>query len=1737
MGPNWPFFINSANAQPASVNPPRMGVSLKPLVDALLDETPADANDLDGDNLPDSVERVIGTDPNNTDSDFDRLEDYWEIDNGLDPLDPDSNLDGLPDYYEVNDVNSPDADEDGIENAWDFDNDGDGVNDGVDMSPFAKTDVNGLFHFDITTNGGPAYITFQLIPKTREYLKLFGQAWDWPNGDHEASVQDWDNSKEDIKVFPLLQLSVNDAPEANEVILNGIAVDGNTVSIPLMPVTEHGNIVAFAARMLYPSSTPSNLMMDARLIWKIVGKNDPNSSVLGEDTLLATYKDSFSLAGMTIEESCGTDAGLFYSPDVNQTVAANLLMAYQFLRNSANHATDMPNVLNSNNITITHQLASFTHRDAALVLMSNDMIPAALDSLPADANLPVITILEDRSVSRELSEFEQVSDNSFSVDLAAEPVMTTKTLQTNWYSTSDKQAMPTGDVMAEILKLGQNETTSYLLMTLMLYWNTGEQSLEGAGIPPTVPGGDYDLVPEVVEDIFGGSLSALEVFYQSGVGIKGLQVYRSISLLQSKGWSISMGSKSLPDLAKMGNFKKFKTWVKMSDNIEDTSKLFKRLDNMFNCIEAAALFADAGFAAYSLIAISQMSDISGIALYNSVMKVVVKYYYNCMLFLIGAIPFVGWFAAIAIELSDVFGDWSEDFVNWIIDGISDVDYVVTPDVNIVGEPMVTVDDKDDNGTDVGDRIDFRSRLKGTIYGTESYWRLVQMSDIYPYYKIYAPTGSSSVTGSPYQRRVLVDWDYYYIPITNSQITSNKPAGWRAMEHESGVWIEPGTAMPNFPVYMELNILGELWYAWSWYSFFIFDWGWQHEESCNKVESVLGGFTFYADVLPATFDDFVRWRGISQLDHDGDGLADANESSSPWPQAGTSDPWLYDTDADGLNDKFEVDNGLNPRAYDTDGDVLIDWFEVQFGTDPKNADTDGDGMTDGLEVAGWLIQFEYAGETFTTRSYSDPAIPDTDSDGIDDYLEYWSGLNARSKDTNGDGVNDVANPQIPETTVEFVKKVDFDMTESGGIEDIAVDANGFVYTLVHHYYPEDYSAVKKLDTDLNELSSWAYPNSLSRDILIDDESRLLHICNSIGPLNSHADVLTVSLIDGTAVGGPWAARNETLGIWNLALGRATNGNIYVGRSGNWSNWGSPNWDWGINSFVDVYDANRNLVDTWGDYAWNHEINKLAYVEDIAYNPVNGLLYVCDLGMDLTMVFIGPRFRPDRIALFTTDGQYLQDMPGYHKDSVDFTYQYLSSVDIDSDGFIYICDGGNYRIHKLDPNGMSIVSWGGQGLGDGQFELGPRKAVVDANMNVFVLEPSYAEGDPIEHIHKFRQVFEEDANEPVIVDDDIADRDGDGLLNDDETAGWDVTFTDANSTKTIAAVSNPLLTDTDLDGLDDSQEYELGTNPQDPDTDDDGLSDLDDPNPLHFDTDGDGLPDGTETTYGSDPNSSDTDGEGLSDTEEFALGADPNNADTDSDGLDDAIEWALDISLISPDSDGDFMFDGQEVDSGTDPNNGDTDDDGLGDGMESSVHGTNPSSDDSDNDGLGDDVELELRLNPLSDDTDNDGIPDANELEEGTNPWNEDSDRDGVPDGQDDPNNAAPDVNNARPSREYLWPPNNKFVEITIEGLTDPDGDPVQVAISSVTSDEPAVLSSGDKQTPDVMIDESGNLLLRAERSASGNGRVYELSFVAGDNKGGITPGKVKVKVPHDKRGNGYICIDDGQQYELYSIVQQ
>ncbi|MDQ7075705.1 MAG: hypothetical protein Q9O24_11270 [Gammaproteobacteria bacterium] len=265
-------------------------------------------------------------------------------------------------------------------------------------------------------------------------------------------------------------------------------------------------------------------------------------------------------------------------------------------------------------------------------------------------------------------------------------------------------------------------------------------------------------------------------------------------------------------------------------------------------------------------------------------------------------------------------------------------------------------------------------------------------------------------------------------------------------------------------------------------------------------------------------------------------------------------------------------------------------------------------------------------------------------------------------------------------------------------------------------------------------------------------------------------------------------------------------------------------------------------------------------------------------------------------------------------------------------------------------------------------------------------------------------------------------------------------------------NPLLfrpLDSDADGLKDTDEVVLGTDPHNADSDGDGIQDgvevgLTYPTVAALDTDGTGGIDALESNIidtdadgfmnheDSDnldsciPNAlstaclalTDTDGDGLSNAQEAALGTNPNVADSDADGIDDGAEVGANYPTVAAlDGDGDGVIDaldsnlldsdGDGVNDQLDPANNDAcnpdntigvcdaDADGLTNAQEAQA-GTDVNIADSDGDGVNDGVEVGVdAANPT--DSDGDGLIDA--LESSLN----DADGDGINDQLDPANN--------------------------------------------------------------------------------------------------------------------------------------
>jgi hypothetical protein len=99
---------------------------------------------------------------------------------------------------------------------------------------------------------------------------------------------------------------------------------------------------------------------------------------------------------------------------------------------------------------------------------------------------------------------------------------------------------------------------------------------------------------------------------------------------------------------------------------------------------------------------------------------------------------------------------------------------------------------------------------------------------------------------------------------------------------------------------------------------------------------------------------------------------------------------------------------------------------------------------------------------------------------------------------------------------------------------------------------------------------------------------------------------------------------------------------------------------------------------------------------------------------------------------------------------------------------------------------------------------------------------------------------------------------------------------------------------------------------------------------------------------------------------------------------------------------------------------------------------------------------------------------------------------------------------------LWPVNHKMVGIVPTfTMSDNCDESPEVMLVSITVNDSNDGIGGGHTDDDIQIDE-GNIYLRAERSGTGTGRVYMITYQAVDDSNNVAADSATVTVPHDSR---------------------
>ncbi|MBN1281081.1 MAG: choice-of-anchor J domain-containing protein [Candidatus Thermoplasmatota archaeon] len=806
--------------------------------------------------------------------------------------------------------------------------------------------------------------------------------------------------------------------------------------------------------------------------------------------------------------------------------------------------------------------------------------------------------------------------------------------------------------------------------------------------------------------------------------------------------------------------------------------------------------------------------------------------------------------------------------------------------------------------------------------------------------------------------------------------------------------------------------------------------------------------------------------MEDQDADNDGLLDGWDDTNGNLQKDAGEAAGEDTNANGIHDDSET----SAIKYDSDEDGLWDGYDINVvtghswllgqhlgeltvhsftgqtsATDNMDWDSDDDTLSDGQEVLGWTIRIHtYTGADTLVQVYSNPTAQHSDPDALRDDVEYRFS-NASTSDTDSDGladhIEDANHDGVTQTTE--TSPVSADTDDDGLIDGNINNAN----------YPAE-------DRDNDGVLDDNEPNPLKED---SDEDGIIDsveywslknhtVANGYGYYDSDSDGLIDlreydSDNDGLSDGEENFNHDDEINTTTEAdptdydtdddelldgaepdwkIDSDNDGSINV-RDGN-SN--DPSWVLGDDDYDNVYVVFRtNAVDLDGDGYLNYKIGTWITVDPTGANlmspstlELKRYSWVAGGIPSINGKPIETSYGPGNknpIAVVTPDG---------YEVFVDTSSQSTIYLKIESSYMKYqqswFGDTSVHPIPKTSPSSPNYIAnhqetYDGRPAVSDDFDFDDLSNTIELTYGT-AMDDADSDDDGVMDGKELLWCLDSDTDGRINALDN--DSDADGLFDATEMGvtspipaydsiikGTDVTKGNYTADADPTTLTDPLLADTDADGLSDGAEdtdkngaVAVGseTNPLDKDTDDDGITDgaevngfsvtgfgVITTNPLNHDTDGDTIFDATESGYTNSMISGDTD---LT-KNHFIADVDPasrtnaSDDDTDDDGLLDGNE--------------DVNKNGRREDTELDPNDEDSDGDLLTDGLESGLTTPQGSDTNTASPHWQPDSDPTSTTNPQEPDSDGDTIPDGTE----------DRDKDGLRDG-DDPTNSVSDWNN-------------------------------------------------------------------------------------------------------------------------------
>ena len=598
----------------------------------------------------------------------------------------------------------------------------------------------------------------------------------------------------------------------------------------------------------------------------------------------------------------------------------------------------------------------------------------------------------------------------------------------------------------------------------------------------------------------------------------------------------------------------------------------------------------------------------------------------------------------------------------------------------------------------------------------------------------------------------------------------------------------------------------------------------------------------------------------------------------------------DVDSDGLTNLEEWILGTSPTHEDSDEDGLLDLHEVTIHlTDPNNPDSDADGLLDGEEVQNAL---------------TDPLDLDSDDDGVGDALEWIEGLDPVDP---GDGILDSDNDGLTNAHEVLVgsdwnddssapEARDWGMFQGGpdhsGFQPLLLDPSTFEF-LWSQDFPNPVLSAAIGPGRIYASTGGALLGITDRGGDLLWETAIADPSDPMGPPSFADDRVYARYLDGNTG-------------FLASLDAASGTPIYIDFSNS-----------GVSERAATIVGDRIYIPSGGMNAFNAVTGELiwftAWSTD-AHEPIvaDGIIYTATLvgvnGLNPATGAPIQTFSADLWASTPVLGTTASILHGgwgltcFDRTTQSIRWQRFTrdpffSVPAVSRGRAFAINDGGLRVYS-EIDGTSLWSWTppGDELAS-NIVLTARHAFVASESTTYAVDLttresvwSYPLGGELSIGRT--SILTISSGQTLAAIELAGDADGDGLPE-----WWEQLYGGG-----LNAAD-----DLDLDGLDALAEFLEGTNP------------------LLADSDGDGLDDAEEVlTYFTDPNEADSDQDGLGDAEEVLVhGSDPNDPDSDDDGIDDFTEVSAGLDPTDPldvdlDPDGDGFSNRHEILEGTLPN---------------------------------------------------------------------------------------------------------------------------------------------------------------------------------------------------------------------------